>query len=305
MGMDTTTRNLLILIAVLVAFPGITKNFGGLFGAQTADGIGTRDGILIDHITEDTTITFRAVNKYQTPTAITNEFVLLFKDGFDAGLISVEGGTVTATPNDVLTLYWFENSSTYYTDKEIITVPDRGTFDLQGQAKQFDTSMTLTFFDEDDTSNTAQVLGADDEAIMAIKYKASSKRAFGNPGCPGAKVAICFEYNTSVYDAVEIMVGGVPQPTIATPTTLSNFGNASFAFSCYAGDGVENTQSKKYTVRVDTGNRDPGTTDDIAVYYEDCDFDRNANTGAEIYGFVDESNNDLGTKFQRDIIEMS
>jgi len=305
--------NTKILLWVILAIVAFQSGWLAQFGLAPAEGTTTDGKPLVDHITEDVTVTLSAVNAYQTGTKITTEYAKVYNNGFDEGLVSTNAGTFEADVNDKIRLYFFENSSTYYTQKKEITIKDEGQAKYQGDAMQIDTSPTLTFYNDDGDSNTAQSIGADTVKTVEIKYAATSKRAFGNPQCSSVggvqEMTICFHYNTSAYTSVEMKdASGNKASSSAVPNKLAAYGNTSFGWSCYKAAGIKNSGEQRYKVDLTSGTPDPlGSQGNyVSVYYEDCDFDIDADNSAEIWGFEDEDNNDLGsTTLTRDLITVS
>lgn len=263
----------------------------------TSTTVASGGGLLIDHVTEDTTVTLTGVDAFALGTSISAEFARVFisnndiAQATDQGQVSMSSGTYTATPNDLVTHYYYENSSTYYTVKESFSIPDKGTVRKQGLAYNMDTAPTLQFYNSDgDSANTAQTISSGQTKTLKIRYTPSNDNCVGNPKAPaeGNYVAHCFEYNDTEFKAPKL----VGQSSISLPSTFPKNASTEYSTVCYKGDSVCDNVEKEYSLEVTAQNKDP--TADMVWWIEDQDYDINAQTRAEIYGFVDEDQNDLG-----------
>ena len=299
-------KQTILVIAVLVL---LAQSFGYI-GSPAATPSGQNGGtITVQTSPEDVTVTLGGVNAYVISTRLTSEYGRVFKDGFDYGLVSLNSGSYTESPAKTDKIYFFENSSTYYTEKQEKVIPSTGTADYQAKGIAWDTSLTLTFYNDDDQPNTAQAQDASTTKTVGIKYAASSQKGFGNPQCALKNVApatVCFEYNSTSDSAPAMKLEGVAvKQAVSIPASLQGL-NASWSMACFEGKGVYNSGFQKYSVDI-TSNSDPtsGAGSNIGVYYEDCDFDFNADNLDEIWSTHDEDNNNLGASYQHDTITRS
>lgn len=308
---DGWTKIAVVLVALIFLQSAGVNLLGSLGLGGTAAPAGTTTtatGGVTTVVTSDTktTVTLSGINKYVTGTKLTSEYAKVFKNGFDQGQVSLNSGTFDSSPDVPLKVYYFENSSTYYTQKVEKVVPPRGTLDLQGEGMAWDTGLTLTSYNSDDQPNTAQAIGASTTKIMGFKYASTSQKGFGNPQCSehsSPVVVVCFEYNTT-FTGVEMKdSNGAIQASAATPASLAGL-NASNTMKCYAGNGVYNGGEQRYKAAI-TSNTDPNAIS-IGVYFEDCDMDLNADNGAEIWSTHDEDNTNLGyTSYQKMSLPLS
>lgn len=260
-------------------------------------------GLAITHVTEDTTFTLSGVNKYAIGTKITTEHARVYVSNTngmtDQGYVSLNSGTFTATPvNDAVRIYFYENSSTYYTERvDVAQVPDAGTVRKEGKGVTYSTAATFTYYNDDDTPNTAQAISNSQVKTLAIKYEAENDKAIGNPYAPADKnfVYVCLDINTTAWSTVKMpeltMVDGVPN-------TIAILNSSSFSWACYKGARVEDGTSQKYKVEVTAQNKDNGVGNQITYCIEDQDYTINSITGDEIYGAVDNTLTGLGMTAQ-------
>jgi hypothetical protein len=234
-------------------------------------------------------------------TSLTNEYVRVIKlnggdQVKDLGLSSMNSGTLSTTPKATYNLYFGENSSTYYTHKEVYNAPcSDAKDDKVGVECYMDNTPTISVFDEygnvQSTTANFQAVDSDDERDIVVRVRVSGDQCYGNPDAEGDN-AICFRYNTSVFDSVTADTGSQ-----STPYNIStNYAGAGLAISCYKLNKLQDHDYQDVNVKLDSTSDDPGDSDshNITLYTDDIAFDIDADSLAEIWGFEDEDNNPLG-----------
>ena len=244
---------------------------------------------------------FTGVNKYLKGTALTTDFVRVIKQGsiMDLGQISMNSGTVSLSPSATYKLYYGENTSsdTRYTSVETYVAPCQDATDNKvGTLCTVDTAPTITIYNSDGqvltNGSNVQAIAQDEVVDVEVKVKVAADKCYGNPES-GKKNAICFGYNSTTYESVK---ANTPS-SAATPYSIGNIQSTGFATSCYELNLLEDTASQILTVTLKPAsgkNPAPDSSDNITIKLEDVDFDLNQDTLEEIWGFEDESNNNLG-----------
>ncbi len=272
------------------------------------DGSGNGGGVIDLCKLVDGQASFTGQRMFLTGTALPAEAVRVIRQGsiMDLQLTSMDSGTLAVTPNAAYNLYFGENATTgasasYYTAVESYTAPCQdATDDKVGVLCQIATSPTVTIFDENGQvqsgTTNAQAMGVSDVIDIEIKIKAAADQCYGNPSSL-KKNAICFGYNSTVFDSVKANT-----PVSAVPYSVSSDANkpAGYAQSCYEINLLKDTGSQVIIVTLDASAEQPtGINHAINVTLEDTAFDLDQDSLAEIWGFEDETNNNLGAAIQR------
>lgn len=298
---DKTNWPLILAIGAIVYFISTGAiDLGGILGGETTDGGITAEPWIPDHLTEDTTVTMVAVNKFKPTTAVTGGGALVYKDGANGALkrhgnVSMDSGTFTATPGDDYIAYFGFNdeSGAYYTQKMAGTVGDRGTLDLEGKLVQIDTAITMTWKDKYGTVTTALAIGSDETYNAKIYLQVASDKGFGN-SYTGQQNTICFVGNSTStgYSSIKLHnADPAPTPNSVQKTYITNGTRSAW---CWYFPVLEDLDTFEETVEINAlGN--PTSTDTIEVVVEDVGLTLNEDTGAEIIGTQDEDLNDLGS----------
>lgn len=246
---------------------------------------------------------FTGQNKYLSGTALTADYVRVIEINGDnkkrdLGLISMNSGTVGLTPESKYKLYYGENttSSTRYTYLEDYAAPCKDATDNKvGYLCTVDVDPAITVYNSDGQVQTngtnVQVIGTDEVVDVEIKVKSAADSCYGNPQAP-SKNAICFGFNSSTYKSV---VGSTPSSAI--PYSIGTEQTTGFATSCYQLDLLADTASQIVSAKITPNslkNPAASSADNISIKIEDVDFDLNQDNLDEIWGFEDESNNNLG-----------
>jgi len=293
--MAAKNENMLLLVIVGVVAFMLFGNQGGEPAAQDPTNQGGVDLCLL----VDGQASFTGQRMFVAGTALTSSHVKVLKMNGgtvvkDLGYKSMDSGTVSLSPNANYKLYYGENSTTYYTAPETYVAPcQESTDDKVGVLCTIDTSPTITVWNENGAVNTdtsaEQEIAADEVVSVEVKIKATADECYGNPDCPGDN-AICFEYNSTIIQSVKASSGSQAMPYIIGAASA-----AGEVTTCYKSAKIADTGSETLTVTITPASgQNPTDVDDITIKYDDCAFDINADSLAEIWGFEDEDNNNLG-----------
>jgi len=295
-------EGLLIAGAIIVAVLLLNQQQQALPPPSNSGGSGGNTGTGVDLCKlVDGQASFTGQNKYLKGTALTTDWVRVIKQGSikDLGQISMNSGTISLDPESTYNLYYGENTSsdTRYTSIEKYVAPCQDATDNKvGLLCTVDTAPAITIYNSDgqvltNATNT-QVIAQDEVVDVEVKVKVAADKCYGNPES-GKKNAICFGYNSTTYESVK---ANTPS-SAATPYSIGNIQSTGFATSCYELNLLEDTASQILTVTLKPAsgkNPAPDSSDNITIKLEDVDFDLDQSTLSEIWGFQDESNNNLG-----------
>ncbi len=258
----------------------------------------------------DGQMSFTGQRLFLTGTSLPTEAVRVIRQGsiMDLGTTTMNSGTLAVTPNVDYKLYFGENATTgssasYYTAVETYkTLCQDATDDKVGVLCAVDTTPSITVFDENNqvqsittVATNAQAMGASDVVDVKVKVKVSADKCYGNPGSPKMN-AICFSYNSTAFDSVKANT-----PVSVVPYSVSSDPQkpAGYAQSCYEMNKLSDTGSQIFTVTLDASSTEPVNVNAINITLEDTAFDLDQDTLGEIWGFEDETNNNLGLSIQR------
>jgi len=242
---------------------------------------------------------FTGQRMFKTGTALTGEWVRVIRVGSskDLGLISMNSGTLAVTPKSNYKLYFGENSSTYYTHPMDYVGPSQdGTDDVVGEECYIDTTPTTTTFDEygqvqDGAGGNDQTLAASGTYEVAFRVKVSAEQCWGNPNSPVPNAA-CILYNSSAYTSITS-----DKQTANTPYSISSaYGTTGYNIVCFQQKLLQDNEFEdtKLTVKTSSTWADTHGNVNLTLYLDDAAFDLDQDTLAEIWGYEDESNNNLG-----------
>ena len=217
----------------------------------------------------------------------------------DLAQTSMNSGTLGVTPAGKYKLYYGENttSSTRYTYVEEYTAPCQDATDNKvGYLCTVDTDPLITVYNDNGqvmaNGTNSQVIGTDEVVDVEVKVKATADRCYGNPQS-AKKNAICFGFNTTTFKSAK-----ADTPSSATPFAIGNVQTTGFSTSCHELNLLADTASQIVKVTLTPQslvNPPANSANNISIRLEDTDFDINQDTLDEIWGFEDESNNNLGT----------
>lgn len=256
----------------------------------------------------DGQVSFTAQDKFLAGTARTGDWVRVIELNGDSqkrdlGQISLDSGTKAVTPEGNYKLYYGENttSTARYTYIEDYSAPCKDATDYKvGFLCTVDTVPTVTVFDENGQVQSgvtnAQAMGANAITTLDVKVKVAADQCYGNPQAP-SKNAICLGYNGTVFDSVKAST-----TSSAIPYSVSSDDQkpAGYSQSCYELDLLKDTGSQTLQVTMDASATQPtGQGHAVNITLEDAAFDLDQDSLNEIWGFQDESNNNLGAAIRR------
>lgn len=245
----------------------------------------------------DASVSFTGNNKHVAATALTSESVRVIKlDGAtrkDLGFRSLNSGTIGVVPENKYVFYFFMNgtapSSTYYVDVQDYTAKVQDSADdATGEGCTIDTSPIVYIKQPNGSVNSASnpmAIGAGASVDLEVTVRAHQDECFGMPDSPKPNI-ICFDYNTAAFTSIQST-----RNALSAPYSIGGLGLG--AISCYEFDKVEDGSSDTFTVTL-LANGEPTTAHNVSIFMDDAAFDLNGDTIQEIYGFVDEANNQLG-----------
>lgn len=180
----------------------------GLTVTPSVDGVTATDVLGKITLTEDTTVTFSAVDKFDSSIGINGNHQYIVNGGAAKTVANL--GTDTLSPGDSLMVLFGQgnNSGTvvYLNSLKTFTVPDKGTYNPKGELYRNGT-LTSRIFNEEgnlvDDTNENETLAAGDVVTLNVELQGQYERGqFANGGCA------IVEYNTTAYDDVIYDVGG-------------------------------------------------------------------------------------------------
>lgn len=299
---------------------GATQAAGGTVDAPTST---ITDGGIC--IYDGATMTIGpVVKKYAPTTALTGFGHRVLVNGFDKGL-KTDGATLDINPGDSIELIYNENHSTqtpadYYAAQQTFSAPCSSAFstgadDVDPDNKHemiLGTLPTISFFNDDDGLKNSQdnneSMAASDSSNSEIKIQKPSEAGFS----PYGNQYLCAQYNSSLYDDVEITavsgvtgtVASVSVPSIVSQhATLGSLTN--YKVDCWISGGTSgaNTIVEKYNLYLKSSSLTPpvegGTGDNSAksaviVSLWDEDFYRDSDTGLIEFGVETDTNGEVG-----------
>ena len=249
------------------------------------------------NLVDQTTTSFYIYDKYAPTTRLSaqNATVYSSNGGLTKLGIVADGGSITVSPKDVLTIEWGTTDeapgTAYYGYVQTETVPaEKGQLNLQGQLVSVSTAPTFTWFDENDAANTALTIDANDKYLSSIKLKSEADKGFGNSAAPRDN-AVCFRYNTTEFNDIKLQ----DAPTISRPESITNI-STGFTHKCYEYPRVVDTGSATKTVTLEASGTAPDAqSKSVEVCFDDIAMYKNADTDKLEWGYTDEDNVRLGS----------
>ena len=148
-------------------------------------------------------------------------------------------------------------------------------------------------FNANDQVNTAENMGANDQATVKWKMTADDNVCVGNPTAGGDNLAN-YRYNTTLYSEVtQLDSSSNAQTAQSTPTgiaTVSGTAIRSYTFPVVCDNAFVERQVLVKTL----GTAPDSSSDEINMTVSDVSVDFDADTLNKIVGYVDEDNNDIG-----------
>jgi len=257
------------------------------------DSTGSDNAVLTDLIQPD--VSFTGKNLFLQGTSLTGESVRILKGQTDLGHKSLNSGTLSLDPGVDYRFIFFMNdsspSSTYYTDIMDYTAPIKeSTENLVGQGCTIDTAPYVIVRNSNGyvQSSTANVeaIGASTTRNIEIEIRPHTDKCFGTPDAPYGNV-ICFGYSSTYFTSVKANTD-----YMSTPYSISQYAT-SLSSSCYTFNTLADAESQVLTVQLTSGSN-PTTDHNISIFIDDINFDLDQTTLTDIWGYTDESGNQLG-----------
>jgi len=305
------------IIALLVyAFvPAVNTAVNGIFSAAPAPTTPPTE-VAITDFCADPSVTMRIgpMQKMYAPgTSVSGEFARLFVGGVDQGL-KADSSTFGVSWKDDVSIYYAENSSTYYAAKSVFTVPCKSTIDSASfdsdahKLYQLDASTDLNFkvFCEDDGLLMQGTGGTSTESIAAgdtLTMDASIQGNYQDAFSPFGALYVTVKYNATVYDDVQLTAStpGYSFSDASTPSFRSaNNGTAGCNMDTYKlNKGLLSNQKVDFTIYIDADDSNDPTgaangEANITFYFDDEDWYRNSETGAMEFGTETNLDADIG-----------
>lgn len=245
-------------------------------------------------LVEDTTLALQGEKSFSPGTSVSGEFHRLFVNGIDKGL-KADGSTTTVSPGDELKVIFGENSSTYYSNEIIMSVPCSGTYDMKGSLCQYDSSPSITVWDEDNavlSASHAQAMGASSSYTLPFKIQATNDMCVGSVEHKGSGNVLCVQYNKTNFQSIE--VEGAKKAGEPYNTDADNASTGSSAHSCYFVEPVGDNGKIEGSFVIETTSVNPSVQANMTIYLFDVDLDVDQDDLSTINDIQDEDSNDLG-----------
>ena len=322
-----------LLLAVVGVFVAYFLNLGGLYDtvcgnynfclgstgspAAPAPGQPAQPDICIY---DGATMTIGPMQEMWNPaTTVSDRGVRVFVNDVDRG-IKVDESTLDVNYGDDIVLYYAENetdgAAAYYVAKEAFTVPCTSAFSTadQGDAEKLyayegsANALNFKVFCEDD--GLLNAIGTNSEDLASgdvISLEFSVQPTFEDAWSPFCKGVVVIDGNGTAYD--DLIFNGwekapIPAQHTTNATTYEEFAYYVPTFSSV--DGAYSPTKGTLTVDASSSGAFSGTKSlTLNVTWYDCDWFRDANTGAMKQGVEDETNSDVGGANYKDTIWMT
>lgn len=241
----------------------------------------------------DADVQFNGQNKYIAGSSLSEESVRVLRGTSDLGYKSLDSGTLSVTPGAEYLFLFFMNttpSTTYYVDVQPYIVKAQESVDnVIGHGCMIDTSPKVIVRNQAGQTQTAsanaQAIAAGETKNIEVDIRASADQCYGTPNAPKGNV-ICFAYDSTYFTNVKSNTAWVDVPYSVSSMDVGTV-------KCYEFDVLESTEKDTLTVEL-IANGEPTSSHNISIYVDDIAFDLNQNNLDEIWGYVDESLNQLG-----------
>lgn len=237
---------------------------------------------------EDTTITLSAQNAFLA-TAASGDHRYRINDA-PAKTVS-DAGTFTASPGDILNIFWGnESSSDYYAEIDTVTVPCKGTKTFYTDVYRNGT-LTLRVFNEEgnliDTVSENETLGSGDTVNLAMDIQGQFEYGFPHGGI------IVAEYDKNNYTDVQVQLPGTVDANVPSIHTLSATTNSAKAYTVSSILSNEKISGTLY-IEVKSGV-DPESNVDITLTFYPNDYYIDEDLGGLFAGPAIEDEDDVQT----------
>lgn len=244
-------------------------------------------------------VTFTGQRQYLSGTATPLENVTVFKMNGgtvvkNLGKTSLNSGSLAVTANGPYKFMCGYPSTTYYANLVQYTGKcQEANDDFVCTLCAADTTPTITVYDDNGDTNSASntiAVTTSDTVDATVKVKISPQQCYGMPQATVGN-AICFDFNSSVYQSVSVPGASV----ISAPYAISSAKAAGSSEACYEFAKLADNADVKLAIQIKSLSVEPTAKNgNITVKITDAGFDINQDTLSEIYGFQDEDNNAIG-----------
>jgi hypothetical protein len=300
---------ILVVIAVMIAFPAIPDKISTMFGLQSPATPGTTPattgtggvpagGCYVD----STTVTLTSEEMYTPGTAATGD-ALVWINGAKYGQVA-QGASVTMSPGDSYQIMWSYNSTAgatrYYKKVTSGTVPCSGTLKLHEKlysvglgsaATSFANAYSDTGVVSSATTGNSTVYSPGQAKQFRVVLNGEFKKAIGDPYLPDTQLILSCKYNTSAFQKVTLGTF----PTVSTPSSIAT--TSAYTWTSVALPSlksIENTQDFIIVAQADNTYAPVGDASDIFCQLNDGDYYVDSVTGAIAYGIQNDAKASVG-----------
>lgn len=245
----------------------------------------------------DSGVIFSGQDMFLSGTSLSNEYVRVIKQNGelkDLGTYSLNSGALSTVPDDKYKFYFFLNSSNHYPYILEYTAPEKEASENKvGYGCTIDVKPTFSSTNSNGIGNSPsnpQSISTSQSIDLDLRVVAHSEECYGMPGIEGMKNAICFAYSTTAFSSVK-----AGSKYVSTPSTITN--NVSSSISCFEMDLIQDTKELNIPITLVSSTTEPTTAHNITVYAEDISADLSLTDLSEIFGYTDESGNNLGASY--------
>ena len=231
-----------------------------------------------------------------------SDYVRIVKGNIDLGHKTLPNGALDTSPGERYTFYFFMNNSgpstNYYVDIMDYVAPVQESTDyLIGYGCEIDTKLIFSVKNQAGQTQTktsnAESLTVSESKDLTIRVGVHDNKCYGNPE---SKIpnTLCFLYNSSALN-IEAQ-----SPTASISSAIAKLSlNHTNAKRCFALPLLQDRQSEEITITI-TGDSltEPTSLHNISVLSDDVNVDLNKQTLQEIWGYEDESGNNLGAPYR-------
>lgn len=286
---------LTLVLAGVVAY--LIFGMGGGSGlAVVDDGNGGITNVDADGVctVEDTTVTINTVEAFNNDVTVND----VYSYRVNGGAVSTgsSGGTVTASPGDVLEVLVASNNSatSWYGDWDTVEVSCRGTQDVTLETYDMTSGdfFTVTAVNDDGvTTNggataSTQTIGAGDVGSYEITLKGTHEDAFGV-----SQTGMCIEYVTASFDEFYVTdASGNRLDSIGKPSRLSTASGSTE--ECFVDSNFVGSGKKTYFAVYDADDSNNPNSNHTLTLMDDDYYVGNNNVWKS--GFEDDTNSIVG-----------
>jgi len=318
MAKDRTFVFVLIVVAILFAHSAGYINLGGLLAAGGAEDKQEQEGTTLCLHDGATMTVGPAQQRYAPTTSVTSEYHRVYIDGIDRGLKSDGTSIDVATPTRIggtdgsaIEIYYAENSTVHYANKQAFTVPCVNAFSSGARpdsdayklvANGTTATLTISAFNDDEglkmqtDQSRNESISASDSANIDVKVNYPSKKGYS----PFGKIYLTARYNATVIDGSDLVLtsNDVVVNDASTPQFRANAAAAAgLSMQTWSFPGYDSlaTLVQHYNLYIESTTTDPTYPGaNITLYFDDEDWYRNSESGLMEYGPETDTDTDVG-----------